>query len=86
MFGGPHAIATNDAAAVPGTALMVGQWDGPSGRYGAAVWTSADGVTWHRNAEDPALASAPGEQTSAAGRGGGPGRFSSSSATRCTAR
>jgi hypothetical protein len=75
MFGGPHAIATNDAAAVPGTALLVGQWDGPSGRYGAAVWTSADGVTWHRDAEDPALASASGEQTSALGAAAGPAGF-----------
>ncbi len=75
MFGGPHAIATNDAAALPDTALMVGQWDGPTGRYGAAVWTSADGVTWHRDADDPALASAPGEQTSALGAAAGPDGF-----------
>lgn len=67
MFGGPHAIALNDAAARPGTALLVGQWDERSGRYGAAVWTSADGADWHRQADDPALASAPGEQTSALG-------------------
>jgi hypothetical protein len=75
MFGGPHAIATNDAAALPGTALLVGQWDGPTGRYGAAVWTSPDGVTWHRDADDPALASAPGEQTSALGAAAGPTGF-----------
>jgi hypothetical protein len=75
MFGGPHAIATNDAAAVPGTALMVGQWDGATGRYGAAVWTSADGVTWHRQADEPALTSAPGEQTSALGAAAGPAGF-----------
>lgn len=67
MFGGPHAIATNDETALPGTALLVGEWDGASGRYGAAVWTSSDGATWHRDADDPALASAPGEQTSAIG-------------------
>lgn len=75
MFGGPHAIAVNDAAALPGTALLVGQWDGASGRYGAAVWTSVDGSTWHRDADDPALASAVGEQTSALGAAAGDGGF-----------
>jgi hypothetical protein len=75
MFGGPHAIAVNDAAALPGTALLVGQWDGPTGRYGAAVWTSADGSTWHRDAGDPALTSAVGEQTSALGAAAGPAGF-----------
>lgn len=84
MFGGPHAIGVNDAAArsgIPGrgggnyTALLVGQWDGASGRYGAAAWTSPDGTTWHRNADDPALASAVGEQTSALGAAAGPFGF-----------
>jgi hypothetical protein len=75
MFGGPHAIATNGAAALPGTALMVGQWDGSSGRYGAAVWTSPNGSHWTRNMDDPALASAPGEQTSALGAAAGPMGF-----------
>ncbi|HEX9338046.1 MAG TPA: hypothetical protein VF892_19270, partial [Pseudonocardiaceae bacterium] len=75
MFGGPHAIAVNDAAAVPTTALLVGQWDGATGRYGAAVWTSPDGATWHRDADDPALASAVGEQTSALGAAAGPHGF-----------
>jgi hypothetical protein len=75
MFGGPHAIATNDAAALPGTALLVGQWDGSSGRYGAAVWTSPNGSHWTRNMNDPALASAAGEQTSALGAAAGPMGF-----------
>jgi hypothetical protein len=67
MFGGPHAIDTSDEAALPGTVLLAGSYDGASGRYGAAIWTSPDGATWHRDADDPALASAPGEQTSAIG-------------------
>ncbi|HVV23792.1 MAG TPA: hypothetical protein VHF06_30440 [Pseudonocardiaceae bacterium] len=76
MFGGPHAInVSDDAAALPGSSLLVGQWDGPTGRYGAAVWTSPDGGTWHRDADDPALASAPGEQTSALGAAAGPPGF-----------
>lgn len=75
MFGGPHAIAVNDAAAVPGTALLAGQWDGATGRYGAAVWTSPDGAVWHRNADDPALASAIGEQTAALGAAAGADGF-----------
>lgn len=75
MFGGPHAIAVNGAAALPGTALLIGQWDGASGRYGAAVWTSPDGADWRREAEDPALASSPGEQTSALGAAAGPMGF-----------
>lgn len=75
MFGGPHAIAVGDATALPGMSLLVGQWDGPTGRYGAAVWTSPDGATWQRDAADPALVSAPGEQTSALGAGTGPGGF-----------
>jgi hypothetical protein len=67
VFGGEHAIAVNGETARPGTDLIVGQWDGPGGRYGAAVWTSPDGVHWTRNASDPALVSAPGEQTAARG-------------------
>jgi hypothetical protein len=75
MFGGPHAIATSDEAALPGTVLLAGSWDGATGRYGAAVWTSPDGAAWHRDADDPALASAPGEQTSALGATAGPDGF-----------
>ncbi|KAA2255986.1 hypothetical protein F0L68_27800 [Solihabitans fulvus] len=67
LFGGPHALAVNGLAAVPGTALLVGQWDGASGRAGATAWTSADGALWRRQADDPALASAVDEQTSASG-------------------
>jgi hypothetical protein len=75
MFGGPQAIAVNGAAALPGTALLIGQWDEVTGRYGAAVWTSPDGAKWTRFADDPALAAAPGEQTSALGATGGPDGF-----------
>jgi hypothetical protein len=75
LFGGPHAIAVTEAAAAPGTGLLAGQWDGASGRYGAAVWTSPDGARWTRQADDPALASAPGEQTAAAGAAAGPPGF-----------
>lgn len=75
LFGGPHAIAVSDAAAVPGTALLAGQWDGASGRYGAAIWLSPDGVTWQRRADDPVLASARGEQTSAVAATAGPSGF-----------
>jgi hypothetical protein len=67
VFGGPRAIGVYGETARPGTDLIVGQWDGPSGRYGAAVWTSPDGVNWTRNDADPALVSAAGEQTSARG-------------------
>ena len=66
LFGGPHAIAVSGAAAVPGRQLLTGQWDGPDGRAVAAVWTSADGVTWDRRTDDPALSQAPGEQTTSA--------------------
>ena len=38
VFGGEHAISVNGETARPGTDLIVGQWDGPGGRYGAAVW------------------------------------------------
>ncbi|MFJ9370886.1 hypothetical protein ACIRRA_41640 [Nocardia sp. NPDC101769] len=71
MFGGPHAIAVTAAAARGGTDLLVGGWDGDNGRYGAAFWTSADGADWQRHADDPALSSAPGEQTGVAGVGTG---------------
>jgi hypothetical protein len=67
MFGGEHAISVNDEAARPGRVLLAGAWDGASGRYGAAVWTSPDGATWTRHANAPHLASAPGEQTTAYG-------------------
>lgn len=75
MFGGPHAIAVSAAAALGGTDLLVGDWDGPTGRYGAAYWISADGANWQRRADDPALSSAPGEQTGAAAVGIGPPGF-----------
>lgn len=75
MFGGPHAIAVTAAAALGGTSLLVGGWDSPTGRYGAAVWTSADGAIWQRRADDPALTSAPGEQTGASDVTTGPPGF-----------
>ncbi len=75
MFGGPHAIAVTTAAALRGTDLLIGDWDGPEGRYGAAFWTSANGADWVRHADDPALSSAPGEQTGAAAVTTGPSGF-----------
>ncbi|WP_069161825.1 hypothetical protein [Nocardia altamirensis] len=75
LFGGPHAIAVNAAATLGATDLLVGQWDGASGRYGAAVWTSTDGVHWDRQADDPALAAPPGELTGASGVATGPAGF-----------
>ncbi|WP_067686101.1 hypothetical protein [Nocardia jejuensis] len=66
MFGGPHAIAVTGAAALGGIDLLAGGWDGPGGRYGAAVWTSGDGARWTRHSDDPALSSAPGELTGVA--------------------
>ncbi|MFE3187783.1 hypothetical protein ACFXHA_02180 [Nocardia sp. NPDC059240] len=75
MFGGPHAIAVSAAAALRGTDLLIGDWDGPGGRYGAAFWTSGNGADWVRHADDPALSSEPGEQTGAAAVTTGPGGF-----------
>jgi hypothetical protein len=75
MFGGPHAIAVTGAAALGGTDLLVGGWDGPGGRYGAAVWTSGDGARWQRHSDDPGLTSAPGELTGAADVTVGPPGF-----------
>lgn len=75
MFGGPHAIAVTAAAALGGTEVLIGDWDGPDGRYGAAIWTSTDGANWQRRADDPALSSAPGEQTGAAAITTGPAGF-----------
>ncbi|TDP97195.1 hypothetical protein [Labedaea rhizosphaerae] len=65
-FGGPHAVGQYDEAGVPGTGVIVGQWDKPHGGYGAAVWTSPDGATWTRGPDDPVLSGAH-EQTSAEG-------------------
>lgn len=75
MFGGPHAIAVTAAAALGGTSLLVGGWDGSGGQYGAAVWTSTDGAVWQRRADDPALTSGPGEQTGASDVTTGPPGF-----------
>ncbi|WP_225728491.1 MULTISPECIES: hypothetical protein [unclassified Nocardia] len=75
LFGGPHSIAVSAAAALSGTGLLVGQWDGSSHRYGAAVWTSPDNANWQRSADDPALSSAVGEQTAAVGVATGPPGF-----------
>ncbi|AKU15181.1 hypothetical protein [Luteipulveratus mongoliensis] len=67
MFGGEDAISVNAEAATASTAVLVGGWDGPGGRYGAASWTSPDGVTWTRHADADGLSSAVGEQTAASG-------------------
>lgn len=67
MFGGEDALDVAAEAADDRTALLVGSWLGMSGRYGATVWRSASGTTWRRYADLASLASAPGEQTSAAG-------------------
>jgi len=75
LFGGPHALIVSGAAALRNTDLLIGGWDGSGGRYGAAVWTSPDAVTWQRNATDPALSSAPGELTGASGVTTGPPGF-----------
>ncbi|WP_297624699.1 hypothetical protein [Nocardia sp.] len=75
LFGGPHAIGVSAAAALGSTDLLVGGWDGASGRYGATVWTSPDGAAWQRRADDPALSSAPGEQTGASAVSTGPSGF-----------
>jgi hypothetical protein len=75
LFGGEDAIATVAEAASAGTFLLAGAWDGASGRYGAAVWTSPDGEHWTRSADAPGLASGPGEQTFARGAAAGPGGF-----------
>jgi hypothetical protein len=67
LLGGEDAIATDAEAARGGTFLLAGAFDGASGRYGAAIWKSADGARWTRDADAPGLASASGEQTFARG-------------------
>ncbi len=67
LLGGEDAIATDAEAARGGTFLLAGAFDGASGRYGAAVWKSADGARWTRDADAPGLASESGEQTFARG-------------------
>ncbi|MFB8001593.1 hypothetical protein [Nocardia sp. NPDC056000] len=75
LFGGPHALAVTAAAGLAGVTVLIGGWDGPGGRYGAATWTSVDGATWERHADDPVLSSAPGELTGAAAITTGPPGF-----------
>ncbi len=75
LLGGEDAIATDAETAHAGTFLLAGAWDTAGGRYGAAVWTSQDGVRWTRDADAPGLASAPGEQTFARGATAGPDGF-----------
>ncbi|WP_067568264.1 hypothetical protein [Nocardia acidivorans] len=75
LFGGPHAIGVAAAAALGGTDLLIGGWDGADGRYGAAIWVSADGANWQRRVDDPALSSGPGELTGASAITTGPEGF-----------
>ncbi len=75
MFGGEDAISQTDETARPGQDLIVGAWESRRHRYGAAVWTSPDGIRWTRDADDPALQSAPGEQTTARGAAASPRGF-----------
>jgi hypothetical protein len=67
LLGGPRAMSVVGAAAGSGTSLLVGQWEAPNGRPDAAVWVSTDGIRWTRQDDDPALASAEGEQLRARG-------------------
>ncbi|MBL1079852.1 hypothetical protein JK358_36180 [Nocardia sp. 2] len=67
QFGGPRALGVYAAAAHGGTGVLVGGWTGGSGRPGATVWVTADGLRWDRLADDPALAAGSGETTGASG-------------------
>ncbi|MDE9366609.1 hypothetical protein PZ938_13430 [Luteipulveratus sp. YIM 133132] len=76
LLGGEDAIGVTALSARPaGGFLLTGDWTARTGRYGAAVWTAQDGVTWTRRADAAGLASAPGEQTTARGATAGPGGF-----------
>ncbi|WP_330181684.1 hypothetical protein OHB26_35815 [Nocardia sp. NBC_01503] len=75
LFGGPHSIAVTAAASLGGTDLLIGGWDGADGRYGVAVWVSADGANWQRRVDDPALSSGAGELTGASAITTGPAGF-----------
>lgn len=67
LLGGEDAIGQAAESATRSLALIVGSWDPPGARYGAATWTSRDGVHWTRHSTPPGMASGPGEQTSALG-------------------
>jgi hypothetical protein len=71
LYGGPDAISVARLAGTPGAGsggwLIAGSWAASSGRAGAAAWWSSatDPPNFQRTTDDPALASATNEQTSA---------------------
>ena len=64
---GPSGAAGPTGQAGPGDWVIAGSWAAASGRAGAAAWwsTATDPPDFQRTADDPALASASDEQTSA---------------------
>lgn len=65
VFGGPGTQAA--AWVVPfGAGLVAVGIDGPAGGFDAAVWTSADGVTWSRVTDHGAVFGGDGSQMAAA--------------------
>lgn len=66
LYGGPRSVGVSRIAGGATGSVIVGDWEGSSGRVGAAVWWSADGRGFRRLPDDPALAGVRGEQTTAA--------------------
>jgi hypothetical protein len=76
--------STTPGSSMPGSStagsggwVIAGGWLAGNGRAGAAAWssTATDPPNFRRTADDPALASATGEQTSAADVAAGPDGF-----------
>ncbi|HEY3505610.1 MAG TPA: hypothetical protein VGN37_22845 [Actinocatenispora sp.] len=66
LYGGPRSVGVSRIAGGTTGSVVVGDWDGSSGRVGVAVWWSGDGRGFRRLPDDPALAGVRGEQTTAA--------------------
>ena len=60
-FGGERVVSVGGVAAGPHGVALSGSWINSADRSSAAVWTSSDGLDWHRNDSDPALAGIPPE-------------------------
>lgn len=66
QFGGPYSVGVTRIAGGPAGWLVVGDWLSAAERSGAAAWYGPSPADLHRQADDPALASTPTRQTSAA--------------------
>jgi hypothetical protein len=72
VFGGENVVGIGNVTAGPHGVFLAGSWSAAGERSSAAVWASADGLTWSRNDHDPTFAGDPSELPQASDVADGP--------------